>query len=164
MNLKAFTLIELAVTIFLAGVLGSIGFFYLNTSNLKKSQYKSTLQSHIYLIESMVFQCKMLSETFPRDINTSSIPSNTLLTNLECNTSIPYSLNGGKNGFVPIPPTGFMPYKATESGNIFYITTSAEKNSLQDDALKKLIVNYTSTQATLEYNSTSAIFKFYLSR
>lgn len=161
---KAFTLIELAVTIFLAGLLGSLGYFYLNTSNFQKLHYETALQSHINLIESMVFQCKSLSEQFPKELNTSSVASNTLLTQLECNTSVPYALDGGKNGFVPFPPTGFSSYTATESGTIFYVQTTAENNSTQDEALKKLILSYTSTQATLEHNATSAIFKFYLSR
>jgi Tfp pilus assembly protein PilE len=161
---KAFTLLELAITIFLAGLLGSLGYFYLNTSSLKKSHYTTALQSHINLVESMIFQCKSLSEQFPKELDTSTNASDTLLTELECNTSTPYSFNGGRNGFVPIPPTGFSPYKATESGNTFYIFTSAENNSTQHEALQKLIVNYNSQQATLESNATSTTFKFYLSR
>lgn len=161
---KAFTLVELAITIFLAGLLGSLGYFYLNTSTIKRSQYKTAVQSHVNLLESMVFQCKGLSEQFPKELNTSSKASNTLLSELECNTSTPYSFDGGKNGFVPLPPTGFTPYRATESGSAFYIVTTAEKNSIQDEALQKLIVNYTSTQAVLEHNTTSATFKIYLSR
>ncbi|WP_245535152.1 hypothetical protein [Sulfuricurvum kujiense] len=116
------------------------------------------------LIESMVFQCKSLSEQFPKELNASVDASNTLLTELECNTSTPYSLDGGRNGFVPVSPSGFNPYTATESGSAFYIMTSAENNSTQDKALKELILNYTSQQATLEHNLTSARFKFYLSR
>lgn len=164
MSRKAFTLVELAITIFLAALLGSMGYFYLNTSTIKRSQYRTAVQSQVNLIESMVFQCKSLSEQFPKELNTSTNASNTLLTELECNTSTPYSFDGGKNGFVPLPPTGFTPYRATESGSTFYIVTTAEKNSIQDEALQKLIVNYTSTQAVLEHNVTSATFKFYLAR
>lgn len=164
MSRKAFTLVELAITIFLAALLGSMGYFYLNTSTIKRTQYKTAVQSQINLIESMVFQCKSLSEQFPKELNTTTNASNTLLTDLECNTSTPYSFDGGKNGFVPLPPTGFTPYRATESGSQFYILTTADKNSIQDEALQKLILNYTSTQAVLEHNSTSATFKFYLSR
>lgn len=164
MSRSAFTLVELAITIFLASLLGGIGYFYLNTSTLKRSQYKTALQSQINLVESMVFQCKGLSEQFPKELNTSSNATHTLLTELECNTSTPYAFDGGKNGFVPLPPTGFTPFKATESGSVFYVETTAEKNSIQDEALQKLILNYTSTQATLEHNTTSATFKFYLSR
>lgn len=161
---KAFTLIELAITIFLAGLLGSLGYFYLNTFTIKKLQYKTTVQSHMNLIESMVFQCKSLSEQFPKELNTSTNASNSLLTELECNTTLPYSLNGGRNGFVPVPPSGFTPYRATETGSEFYVITTAENNSTQHEALQKLIVNYTSQQATLESNATSTTFKFYLSR
>lgn len=164
MQRNAFTQIEIALSVFLAGLMGALTYYYINLSSLNRSQYKSTLQSHFNLIESMVFQCKSLSEQFPKELDSSTNASNTLLTELECNTSIPYSLNGGRNGFIPLPPTGFTPYKATESGSIFFITTSADNNSTQDDALKNLILNYTPQQASLEHNATSAIFKFYLSR
>lgn len=164
MQRNAFTQIEIALSVFLAGLMGALTYYYINLSSLNRSQYKSTLQSHFNLIESMVFQCKSLSEQFPKELDSSTNASNTLLTELECNTSIPYSLNGGRNGFIPLPPTGFTPYKATESGSIFFIATSADNNSTQDDALKNLILNYTPQQASLEHNATSAIFKFYLSR
>lgn len=164
MQRNAFTQIEIALSVFLAGLMGALTYYYINLSSLNRSQYKSALQSHFNLIESMVFQCKSLSEQFPKELDSSTNASNTLLTELECNTSIPYSLNGGRNGFIPLPPTGFTPYKATESGSIFFITTSADNNSTQDDALKNLILNYTPQQASLEHNATSAIFKFYLSR
>ena len=164
MQRSAFTQIEIAMTVFLAGLMGALTYYYINLSTLNRSQYKSALQSHFNLIESMVFQCKSLSEQFPKELNSSTNASNTLLTELECNTSTPYSLNGGKNGFIPLPPTGFAPYKATETGSVFYVMTSADNNSTQDDALKSLILNYTSQQASLDHNATSAIFKFYLSR
>ncbi|HLD23028.1 MAG TPA: hypothetical protein VJA83_03735 [Sulfuricurvum sp.] len=164
MQRSAFTQIEIAMTVFLAGLMGALTYYYINLSTLNRSQYKSALQSHFNLIESMVFQCKSLSEQFPKELNSSTNASNTLLTELECNTSTPYSLNGGKNGFIPLPPTGFAPYKATETGSVFYVMTSADNNSTQDDALKSLILNYTSQQASLDHNASSAIFKFYLSR
>jgi len=161
---KAFTLIEIALTIFLAGIIGTLTYYYFNLSTMRKIQYKSALQSQINLVESMVFQCKSLSEQFPKELNTSTLASDTLLSELECNTSTPYSFNGGKNGFVPIPPGEFSPYTATESGNTFFISTSADNNSTEDKALQGLIINYTPQQATLEHNATSATFKFYLSR
>ena len=164
MQRSAFTQIEIAMTVFLAGLMGALTYYYINLSTLNRSQYKSALQSHFNLIESMVFQCKSLSEQFPKELNSSTNASDTLLTELECNTSTPYSLNGGKNGFIPLPPTGFAQYKATETGSVFYVMTSADNNSTQDDALKSLILNYTSQQASLDHNATSAIFKFYLSR
>jgi len=161
---KAFTLIEIALTIFLVGLIGTLTYYYINLTTMNKIQYKSTLQSQINLVESMVFQCKSLSEQFPKELNSSSSAFNTLLGELECNTSVPYSFDGGKNGFVPIPPGEFTPFTATESGSIFYISISADNNSTEDEVLKKLILNYTSQQATLEHNATSATFKFYLSR
>ena len=154
MQRSAFTQIEIAMTVFLAGLMGALTYYYINLSTLNRSQYKSALQSHFNLIESMVFQCKSLSEQFPKELNSSTNASNTLLTELECNTSTPYSLNGGKNGFIPLPPTGFAPYKATETGSVFYVMTSADNNSTQDDALKDLILNYTSQQASLDHNVT----------
>ncbi|MDP3119539.1 MAG: prepilin-type N-terminal cleavage/methylation domain-containing protein [Sulfuricurvum sp.] len=163
MQKKAFTLIEVALTIFLVGVISTLGYFYLNTDNLKRSQYKTAIQSQINLIESMVFQCKSLSEQMPNQVGGADA-SDTNLTSLECNTSTPYAFDGGRNGFVPVPPTGFTAYTATETGTEFYIMTTAENNSTQDEALVSLALNYTSTQATLDHNATSATFKFYLSR
>jgi len=164
MKKKAFTQIEVALTVFLAGLMGALTYYYVNVSTMNRIQYQSTLQSHFNLLESMVFQCKSLSEQFPKDLNTSTNAANTLLTHLDCNTTTPYSLDGGRNGFVPVPPNGFSAYRATESGSIFYVMTSADNNSTESKALEKLILNYTSRQATLEHNATSAIFKFYLSR
>jgi type II secretory pathway pseudopilin PulG len=163
MQKNAFTIIELAMTVFLAGVMGAVGYYYINTSSLKRSQYKTAVQSQINLIESMVFQCKSLSEQMPNQADGTNA-SDTNLTALECNTSTPYQFNGGRNGFVPVPPTGFSAYTATETGTVFYITTTAENNSTQDEALGSIALNYTSTQATLDHNATSATFKFYLSR
>lgn len=164
MQKKAFTQIEIALTVFLAGLMGALTYYYVNVSTMNRIQYQSTLQSHFNLLESMVFQCKSLSEQFPKDLNASTNATNTLLTQLDCNTSTPYALDGGRNGFVPVPSNGFSAYRATESGSIFYIMTSADNNSTESKALEKLILNYTSRQATLEHNATSAIFKFYLSR
>lgn len=163
MQKKAFSLVEVILTIFLVGVISAVGYFYLNTESLKRSQYKTAIQSQINLIESMVFQCKSLSEQMPNQAGGANA-SDTNLTALECNTSTPYQFDGGRNGFVPVPPTGFTAYTATETGTAFYITTTAENNSTQDIALTSLVLNYTSTQATLEHNATSATFKFYLSR
>lgn len=163
MQKKAFTLIEVALTIFLVGLMGALGYSYISTSSLLRSQYKTTLESQVNLIESMVFQCKSLSNQMPMQVG-GAAALDTNLSLLECNTSVPYAFDGGRNGFVPIPPTGFSPYHATESGSVFYISISADNNSTQDAALKKLAVNYTLTQATLDHNATSATFKFYLSR
>ena len=160
---KAFTLIEIVLTVFLVGVISTLGYFYLNTDTLKRSQYKTTLQSQINLIESMVFQCKSLSEQMPNQVGGANA-SDTNLTLLECNTSTPYKFDGGRNGFVPIPPSGYTAYTATKSGTAFYITTTAENNSTQDEAFKRLALNYTSTQAELNHSTTTATFKFYLSR
>ncbi len=163
MQRRAFTLIEVLLTIFLVGIISALGFFYISTTHLKQAEYKTALQSQLNLIESMVFQCKSLSEQMPNQVGGADA-SDTNLSALECNTSTPYNFDGGRNGFVPIPPAGFSAYTATESGTIFYIMTTADNNSSQDEALKSLILNYTSVQATLDHNTTSASFKFYLSR
>jgi len=160
---KAFTLIEVALTVFLAGVISAVGYFYLNTDSLKRSKYKTAVQSQINLIESMVFQCKSLSEQMPNQIGGANA-LDTNLSNLECNTSTPYVFDGGRNGFVPIPPVGFTAYTATETGTTFYISTTTDNNSTQDEALQRLALNYTSTQAELNHSATTATFKFYLSR
>lgn len=163
MHKKAFTLIEIILTIFLVGVISALGFYYISSTNLKQAQYTTTLQSQFNLIESMVFQCKSLSEQMPNQVGGANA-ADTNLSALECNTSTPYTFDGGRNGFVPVPPTGFTSYTATESGSVFYIMTTADNNSTQDEALKSLVLNYTSVQATLDHNATSASFKFYLSR
>lgn len=163
MQKKAFTLVEILITILLVGVMAAFGYSYLNMSTMSRSKYVSILQSHFNVIESMTFQCKSLSEQMPNQVGGADA-ADTNLTLLECNTSTPYAFNGGKYGFVPVPPTGFSPYTATESGTVFYVTTTAENNSTQDEAFKKLILNYTSQQADLNHSATTATFKFYLSR
>lgn len=163
MKRQAFTIIEVAVAIFLAGLIGAVGYFYLNISYLKHSQYKTTLQSQINHIEAMVFQCKNLSEQMPNQSGGADA-LNTPLETLECNTSTPYSFDGSRYSFVPIPPAGFTPYTATESGSDFFITTTTENNTTQDEALKSLIPLFTPTQANLNHNATHATFSFYLSR
>lgn len=163
MQKKAFTLVEIIITILLMGIMATLGYFYLNMSTMNRSKYISILQSHFNVIEAMSFQCKSLSEQMPNQIGGADAVD-TNLTLLECNTSTPYAFNGGRYGFIPVPPNGFTAYTATESGNIFYITTTAENNSTQDEAFKKLILNYTSQQAELSHDATTATFKFYLSR
>lgn len=163
MQKKAFTLIEIIITILLVGIMAALGYFYFNMSTMNRSKYISILQAQFNVIEAMTFQCKSLSEQMPNQA-TGADAAETNLTLLECNTSTPYAFNGGKYGFVPVPPTGFTPYTATESGNVFYIATTAENNSTQDEAFKKLILNYTSQQADLNHTATTATFKFYLSR
>jgi len=160
---KAFTLVEIIVTILLVGIMAVSGYFYLNVSTMNRSKYISILQSQFNAIEAMAFQCKSLSEQMPNQVGGADA-MDTNLTLLECNTSIPYAFNGGRYGFIPIPPAGFTQYTATESGTAFYIATTAENNSTQDEAFKKLILNYTSQQADLNHSATTATFKFYLSR
>jgi prepilin-type N-terminal cleavage/methylation domain-containing protein len=163
MQKKAFTLIEIIITILLVGIMAAAGYFYFDTSTMNRSKYISILQSQFNVIEAMTFQCKSLSEQMPNQVGGADA-ADTNLSLLECNTSTPYAINGGRYGFVPIPPTGFTSYTATESGTAFYISTTAENNSTQDEAFKKLILNYTAQQADLNHSATTATFRFYLSR
>jgi prepilin-type N-terminal cleavage/methylation domain-containing protein len=163
MQKKAFTLVEIIITILLVGIMAALGYFYFDMSTMNRSKYVSILQSHFNVIEAMTFQCKSLSEQMPNQVGGADA-ADTNLTLLECNTSTPYAFNGGRYGFVPIPPIGFTAYTATELGTSFYVATTAENNSTQDDAFKKLILNYTSQQADLNHSATTATFKFYLSR
>lgn len=163
MQKKAFTLVEVIIAVFLMGVMVALGYSYLNMSTMSRSKYLSILQSHFNAIEAMTFQCKSLSEQMPNQVGGADA-ADTNLTLLECNTSTPYAFDGGRYGFVPVSPTGFTAYTATESGTAFYVATTADNNSTQDEALKKLILNYTSQQAELSHDGTTATFRFYLSR
>lgn len=163
MQKKAFTLVEIIITILLLGIMAVLNYFYFDMSTMNRSKYMSILQSHFNAIEAMTFQCKSLSEQMPNQVGGANA-ADTNLTLLECNTSTPYAFNGGRYGFVPIPPTGFTAYTATETGSIFYVTTTAENNSTQDEAFRKLILNYTSQQAELNHSATTASFNFFLSR
>lgn len=140
-----------------------LSFNYLNISTLSKENIKTKLQSQINLITATVFQCKEYSNSFPIQ-NGGLLANDSLLNSLECNTSTPYALDGGKNSFIPIPIAGFTSYTATQKGNEFYFSTSAELNSNNDEALKELNSTYSANQYELIYVETNATLNFYISR
>ena len=134
---KAFSLLELLLVIALSGVMAFFTYNFTDAVSLSKDSIKAELQSHLNLISASIFQCKELSNSMPVDVN-GSLASNSPLSGLECNTSTPYQLDGGKGTFIPLPVTGFTAYTATQNGSEFYITTTTAINSRNDDALKDL--------------------------
>ena len=136
---------------------------YLNTTTLSKQNTKTQLQSHFNLITASILQCKELSSVMPIQTN-GSLADDTLLTALDCNTSTPYALDGGKDSFIPPPLSGFTPYTAKQTNNEFYFSTSTAINSNNDEVLQELQNNYSVKQYELTRDATDATLKFYLSR
>lgn len=93
-----------------------------------------------------------------------SLANNTLLNTLDCNTSTPYPLDGGKGTFIPPPLNNFTDYTATQNGSEFYITTTTAINSRNDDVLKDLNSTYSAQQYVLTYDTSTAYLNFYISR
>ena len=160
---KAFSLFELLIVIALSGVMAIFAFNYLNTTTLSVEGIKTKLNSHINLITASVFQCKEYSHIFPIDAN-GSYANNSLLDTLECNTSTPYPLDGGKGSFIPTPIEGFSEYKATQNTTEFYFSTTALIDSNNDTALQELNSTYSPNQYELTHDTTKAYLKFYISR
>ncbi len=160
---KAFSLIELLLTVALAGAMAIFSFSYIDSATLSKESIKTELQSHLNLISSAIFQCKELSNSMPIQSN-GSLANNTLLNTLDCNTSTPYPLDGGKGTFIPPPLNNFTDYTATQNGSEFYITTTTAINSRNDDVLKDLNSTYSAQQYVLTYDTSTAYLNFYISR
>ncbi len=160
---KAFSLIELLITVALAGAMAIFTVSYYNTTQISKDNIKTQLQSHFNLLAAAILQCKELSNSMPIDTN-GTLASNTLLTNLECNTSTPYALDGGKGYFMPVTIDGFTDYKATQNGSEFYIRTTTDIDSRNDEVLQDLNGSYSSNQYVLTYDATTAYLNFYISR
>jgi prepilin-type N-terminal cleavage/methylation domain-containing protein len=159
---KAFSLIELLLTIALSGVMVILSFNYLNTSTLSKQNTKTQFQSHLNIITATIFQCKELSDAMPIQSG-GSLASDTFLDTLECNTSSPYSLDGEKGAFIPEPLTGFTNYTAKQIGNIFYFTTTTPLVSNNYEVLRELQSAYSTKQYELIDDGTTATLNFYLS-
>lgn len=141
--------------------MGFFSFTYLNISTLTSTQEKSQLQTHITLLSSMVLECKTLSEKMPKQSGGSNA-SATLVSDLVCQTIPTYSLNGGRHGFVPKPPSGYDSYTATESGGIFTLTLSATAGN---KVLESIYNGYLPTQATFNTNvGGKAVLTIYLAR
>jgi len=160
---KAFSLLELLIVIALLGAMTILGTNYMNVTSLSKSNIRTQLQSHFNIISSAVLYCKELSNSMPLQ-NDGSPANSTLLTVLECNTTTPYLLDGGKGSFIPPPVTGMTAYTATHSGSEFYFSTTATLNSDNDEVLQELESKYSSNQYELTHDATTAYLKFYLSR
>jgi len=162
---KAFSLIELLITVALAGAMAIFTFSsYIDTTTISKDHIKTQLQPHFNMLTASILQCKELSNAMPIDSNGSILASDTLITSLDCNTSTPYSLDGGKGYFMPVTINGFTDYKATENATEFYISTTADIDSTNDEALQDLNSTYSTQQYVLTYDATTAYLKFYISR
>lgn len=160
---KGFTFFEAILAIALMGAIGLFGYSYLNSSTLYDIQSKSSLQTHIALLQSMILECKTLSEKMPKQSDGTDT-SATLISQTVCQTSPSYNLDGGRNTFVPKSPAGFDSYTATESGGAFYITLSAASNTRYAEMLTSLSKSYTATQATLHENGGKTFLDIYIQR
>jgi len=160
---KAFSLIELLIVITLSGVMAILAFNYLNMETISKENIKLELQSHFNIITATILQCKEYSNIMPIQSNGSEA-SDTLLNTLDCNTSTPYSLDGGKGSFIPPPLNNFTAYTATQNASEFYFSTTTGINSYNDEVLQELQNSYSTSQYELTSNATTTTLKFYLSR
>jgi len=160
---QAFSLLELLLAIALSGVMAMLTVFYLDTDNISKENIELELQSHFNIITPTILQCKDLTNIMPIQSN-GSLASDTLLNTLECNTSTPYLIDGGKGAFIPKPLVLFSDYTATQNASEFYFSTSTELNSVSDDALQELVSDYSANQYELTSDATTTTLKFYLSR
>ncbi|MDF1881472.1 hypothetical protein JHD50_09190 [Sulfurimonas sp. MAG313] len=160
---QAFSLLELFITITLFGVMAIFISSFIDVTHITKSNVKTQLQAHFNAITSSILYCQSLTNSFPIQ-NDGSLANNTLLSILECNTSTPYLLDGGKGSFVPPALTGMTEYTATEIGTEFYFLTTASVDSLNDEALTELNASYSANQYVLTSDATTTTLKFYLSR
>ena len=160
---KAFSLIELLLTIALAGVMVILSFNYINIQTLSQENTKTEFQSHLNIITASILQCKELSNIMPIK-NDGSLADDTFLDTLECNTSTPYPIDGGKGSFIPEPLIGFTNYTAKQIGSMFYFTTTTPIDSNNYEVLEDLQNNYSSNQYELSDDGTTASINFYLSR
>lgn len=137
--------------------------FYLDIDSISKQNIKTQLQSHFNVITSVILQCKEYSNVFPIQ-NNGSLASATLLNTLECNTSTPYLLDGGKGSFIPPALENFTQYRATQNGSEFYFSTSTPLNSVNDEVLIELNSTFSANQYLLTHDASTAYLNFYLSR
>ena len=160
---KAFSIIELFFAIALAGAMAIFTATFFDITAIFKETTKSKFQSDLNLITTAVLQCKELSTIMPIESN-GSLANDSNLSDLECNTSTPYALDGGRGYFIPPAPTGFTKYKATQNADEFYIATTAGINTNADDVLKDLNTTYSAQQYVLTHDATTAYLNFYISR
>ena len=160
---NAFSLLEVFMTVALLGATTIFTVSLINTKYVAVESIKLELKSHINNITAIILQCKEYSGIMPVQSD-GSLASDTLLDSLECNTTTPYPLDGGKGSFIPSPLHQFTSYKASQSGDEFYFSTSTRIGSYQYEALQELNSTYSSNQYELDVNSTDISLKFYLSR
>lgn len=160
---KAFSLFEIIIAIALSGVMALLFINYVNYDAISKQNIKTSFQIHIQTITEAILQCKTLSNSFPTQSN-GSPASSSILSSLDCNTTTPYPLDGGKGIFIPKPLSNFDTYTATQNGAEFYFSTSVTKNTLQADVLLELNSSYSKMQYEIIDKPTKYDLKFYLSR
>ena len=160
---RAFSLLELLIVIALSGVMAILAFNYRDMTAISQENIKLELQSHFNIITATILQCKEYSGIMPIQSNGSEA-SATLLNSLDCNTTTPYSLDGGKGSFIPLPLNNFTAYTATQNASEFYFSTTTNINSYNDTVLQELQANYSVKQYELVSNATTTTLKFYLSR
>ena len=160
---QAFSLLEIFIAIALAGVMAYTTSFFLDTTTISKQNIKTQIQSHLNIITSVILQCKEYSNAFPVQSD-GSLASSTLLSTLECNTTTPYALDGGKGSFIPPALDNFTDYTATQNGSEFYFSTTTPTNSINYDVLLELDTAYSPNQYDLNTTTATTILNFYLSR
>lgn len=163
MKREAFSLIELSIAVILLGIMAMLTQNYYNTLTLSKNNAVSELRSHFQIITATILQCKELSGVMPVQVGGADA-SNTLLNTLECSTTPTYKLDGGKNSFIPSALDGFSEYRATKNASEFYFSTSADLNTINEEALKEMEDSYSSFQYELSQDATKIYLKFYLSK
>lgn len=160
---KAFSLIEVLVAVALAGAIAFFTISYIDAASLSKESIKTELKAQFNLITSIVLRCKELSNSMPTQTN-ETLANATALNTLQCNTSPAYAIDGGQGAFIPVVPKGFTPYIATQSGNTFFITTTAKVDSRNYEVLQDLNTSYSTNQYVLTDDTTTATLNFYISR
>lgn len=135
---------------------------YYNTTTLAKNNTVAKLHSHFQIITATILQCKELSGVMPVQVGGADA-SNTLLNTLECSTTPTYNLDGGKNSFIPPALDGFSEYRATQSASEFYFSTSANLDTINEEALTQMQNSYSTSQYELSQDATTIYLKFYLS-
>ncbi|MFK5937017.1 MAG: prepilin-type N-terminal cleavage/methylation domain-containing protein [Sulfurimonas sp.] len=160
---KAFSLLELLIVIALSGVMAMLAFNYRDMETISQENIKLELQSHFNIITATILQCKEYSGIMPIQSNGSEA-SGTLLNTLDCNTTTPYALDGGKGSFMPLPLNNFTAYTATQTASEFYFSTTTTINSYNAKVLQELQATYSTNQYELTSDATTTTLKFYLSR
>lgn len=137
---------------------------YYNTATISKDNIKSELQSHLKIITATILQCKELSGSMPIQNDGNTLANDTLLNSLDCNTTTRYKLDGGRGAFIPNSPNGFSNYKATQTNNEFYFSTTASLDTIYDDVLIDLNSTYSTRQYELISDGLNRELRFYLYR